>query len=111
MPQIRLPGLASTRTVDPVLARKRASAGCWVNLARLPETPATACGKAAIRPSTLLDEWRGFHTYTTWSTTTFANAETLLAEAGASAARIGVIRCYMTRLARTEAARLWQGPG
>ncbi len=45
----------------------------------------------------LLDEWRGFHPYTTWSTTTFANAETLLAEAGASAARIGVIRCYMTR--------------
>ena len=30
----------------------------------------------------LLDEWRGFHPYTTWSTTTFANAETLLAEAG-----------------------------
>ena len=29
----------------------------------------------------LLDEWRGFHPYTTWSTTTFANAETLLAEA------------------------------
>jgi len=30
----------------------------------------------------LLDEWHGFHPYTTWSTTTFANAETLLAEAG-----------------------------
>jgi len=45
----------------------------------------------------LLDEWRGFHPYTTWSTTTFANAETLLAEAGATATRLGVIRCYMTR--------------
>lgn len=45
----------------------------------------------------LLDEWRGFHPYTTWSTTTFANAETLLAEAGESATRLGVIRSYMTR--------------
>jgi len=45
----------------------------------------------------LLDEWRGFHPYTTWSTTTFANAETLLAEAGQTALRLGVVRCYLTR--------------
>ena len=47
----------------------------------------------------LLDEWRGFHPYTTWSTTTFANALTLLAEAGArdGAIRLGVTRCYLTR--------------
>lgn len=45
----------------------------------------------------LLDEWRGFHPYTTWSTTTLANAETLLAEAGHTATRLGVVRCYMTR--------------
>jgi adenylosuccinate synthase len=45
----------------------------------------------------LLDEWHGFHPYTTWSTTTFANAETLLAEAGRTGERLGVIRCYMTR--------------
>ncbi|REE99427.1 adenylosuccinate synthetase [Thermomonospora umbrina] len=45
----------------------------------------------------LLDEWHGFHPYTTWSTTTFANAETLLDEAGASAVRLGVVRAYMTR--------------
>lgn len=45
----------------------------------------------------LLDEWRGFHPYTTWSTTTFGNAETLLAQAGEPAVRLGVIRCYMTR--------------
>jgi adenylosuccinate synthase len=45
----------------------------------------------------LLDEWHGFHPYTTWSTTTFANAETLLAEAGQDAMRLGVVRCYMTR--------------
>ena len=48
----------------------------------------------------LLDEWHGFHPYTTWSTTTFANAETLLEEAGAgagSATRLGVVRTYATR--------------
>ncbi len=50
----------------------------------------------------LLDEWRGFHPYTTWSTTTFANAETLLAEAlptegGARGVRLGVVRSYLTR--------------
>ncbi|GAA2425214.1 adenylosuccinate synthase [Actinomadura vinacea] len=46
----------------------------------------------------LLDEWHGFHPYTTWSTTTFANAETLLEEAGVgSAFRLGVTRSYATR--------------
>ncbi|WDZ86164.1 adenylosuccinate synthetase [Micromonospora cathayae] len=47
----------------------------------------------------LLDEWHGFHPYTTWSTTTFANAETLLTEAGlaGSAQRLGVLRTTTTR--------------
>jgi adenylosuccinate synthase len=47
----------------------------------------------------LLDEWRGFHPYTTWSTTTFENAETLLREAGqpGAATRLGVTRTYQTR--------------
>ncbi|GAA1513942.1 adenylosuccinate synthase [Dactylosporangium maewongense] len=43
----------------------------------------------------LLDEWHGFHPYTTWSTTTFANAETLLA--GEPAYRLGVLRTFTTR--------------
>lgn len=43
----------------------------------------------------LLDEWRGFHPYTTWSTTTFDNALDLLG--GAGALRIGVVRTYTTR--------------
>jgi adenylosuccinate synthase len=48
----------------------------------------------------LLDEWRGFHPYTTWSTTTFENAQTLLAETGEApggALRLGVTRTYQTR--------------
>ncbi|MFF4809100.1 adenylosuccinate synthetase [Micromonospora chersina] len=47
----------------------------------------------------LLDEWHGFHPYTTWSTATFANAEALLAEAGraGTAQRLGVLRVTTTR--------------
>ena len=42
----------------------------------------------------LLDEWRGFHPYTTWSTTTFDN----VADLGApDAMRLGVLRCFTTR--------------
>ncbi len=47
----------------------------------------------------LLDENHGFHPHTTWSTTTFANADALLDEAGFPAGRIrlGVLRSYFTR--------------
>jgi adenylosuccinate synthase len=76
----------------------------------------------------LLDEWRGFHPYTTWSTTTFENAQTLLEEAGmapGAAVRLGVTRAYQVRHGPgplvTEDAALdlpephnrtgrWQGP-
>lgn len=42
----------------------------------------------------LLDEWYGFHPYTTWSTTTFANADEL---ADREVHRLGVVRSYTTR--------------
>ena len=48
----------------------------------------------------LLDEWKGFHPYTTWSTTTSENALTLLTEAGVEEEDIeviGVTRSYHTR--------------
>jgi adenylosuccinate synthase len=47
----------------------------------------------------LLDESYGFHPHTTWSTTTFANAQALLDEAGYNRprTRIGVLRTYFTR--------------
>jgi adenylosuccinate synthase len=48
----------------------------------------------------LLDEWHGFHPHTTWSTTTFQNAETVLTEAGFTRSqwrRIGLTRSYGTR--------------
>lgn len=45
----------------------------------------------------LLDEWRGFHPYTTWSTTTPTNALMLAEEAGIETEVLGVCRSYMTR--------------
>ena len=47
----------------------------------------------------LLDEWNGFHPYTTWSTTTDANALSLLWEAhyDGPATRLGITRAYATR--------------
>jgi adenylosuccinate synthase len=41
----------------------------------------------------LLDEWRGWHPYTTWSTTTFDNVAALCP----SFLRLGVVRTYTTR--------------
>lgn len=47
----------------------------------------------------LIDEWHGFHPYTTWSTTTNDNANILLRELGYvyPVTRYGVVRAYTTR--------------
>lgn len=47
----------------------------------------------------LLDEWYGFHPYTTWSTTTHHNALCLLDDIAytGDVTRLGVVRSYMTR--------------
>lgn len=46
----------------------------------------------------LLDEWRGFHPHTTWSTTLPSAAQELLADAGLAPAKVvGVLRTYTTR--------------
>lgn len=47
----------------------------------------------------LLDQHYGFHPYTTWSDTTFANADRLLSEYGDGIAtsRVGVLRAYAVR--------------
>jgi len=47
----------------------------------------------------LIDEWYGFHPYTTWSTCTFSNALALLEEIDyqKDIVKMGVIRAYMVR--------------
>jgi adenylosuccinate synthase len=46
----------------------------------------------------LLDEWYGFDPYTTWSTTTFRNAEHFLRDGNfGELVRVGVTRPYVTR--------------
>ena len=46
-----------------------------------------------------LDQWYGFHPHTTWSTTTFENASTLLGDFGYAGMveKLGVTRAYATR--------------
>lgn len=45
----------------------------------------------------LLDEWRGLHPYTTWSTVEPRNARAMLARIGAPGYVLGVTRSYFTR--------------
>lgn len=45
----------------------------------------------------LLDEWSGFHPYTTWSQTTFDNVNALLVMANQTAYKLGCMRVYATR--------------
>ncbi|MEO5736572.1 MAG: adenylosuccinate synthetase [Variovorax sp.] len=47
----------------------------------------------------LLDEWRGFHPHTSWSTVSTAAVEAVLAELGlrAPVEHLGVLRSYLTR--------------
>lgn len=45
----------------------------------------------------LLDEWRGFHPHTTWSTVEPRNARAMVARLGGTAAVLGVTRTYATR--------------
>ena len=66
-------------------------------LGSLLEHPGTIIFEGA--QGVLLDEWYGFHPYTTWSTTTFHHAEQLLQEQayGDTVINIGVLRGYATR--------------
>ncbi|ATB43690.1 adenylosuccinate synthetase [Cystobacter fuscus] len=60
------------------------------------EAPATVFEGAQ---GVLLDEWRGFHPYTTWSRCTADNALGLITESGVDldVQRVGVLRSHMVR--------------
>lgn len=66
-------------------------------LPRILQRPGTVIFEGA--QGVLLDEWYGFHPHTTWSTTTLAHADRLLAGAGyvGRVIRIGITRAYATR--------------
>lgn len=94
--------LEDRETIEWLLARYRAFVARartvdGTHLHRLLAAPGAVIFEAA--QGVLLDEWRGFHPHTTWSTTTTANAETLLAEAGYNGriTRLGLTRAYTTR--------------
>lgn len=68
-----------------------------VHICRLLAQPGVVLFEGA--QGVLLDENYGFAPYTTWSTTTFANAETILREHDYSSdmIKLGVVRSYATR--------------
>lgn len=66
-------------------------------LARILRAPGTVIFEGA--QGVLLDEWYGFAPYTTWSTTTFANALAMLGTHtyDGQIRKLGVLRAYFTR--------------
>lgn len=91
---------------DPAMPRLVAATMVELLLACTLGTMTTLRRLAATRPlifegaqGILIDEWHGFHPYTTWSTTTNDNANTLLDELAyqGPVTRYGVVRAYSTR--------------
>ncbi len=91
---------------DPAMPRLIAATMAELLRACTLGTMSTLRRLAATRPlifegaqGILIDEWHGFHPYTTWSTTTNANANTLLRELAydGPVTRYGVVRAYSTR--------------
>ncbi len=77
-------------------------------LAQSPPAGADRIAERLARPGTvvfegaqgvLLDEWRGFHPHTTWSTVSTAAVEAVLRDVGIGACvqHLGVLRSYLTR--------------
>ncbi|WP_261803497.1 adenylosuccinate synthetase [Variovorax sp. PAMC26660] len=77
-------------------------------LRQSPPASADAIGQRLARSGTvvfegaqgvLLDEWRGFHPHTTWSTISTAAVEAVLHDAGITSPvqHLGVLRSYLTR--------------
>ena len=85
-------------TSAPSSSENRAAVAIVPDAAYL--TAAAAAGSLVFEGSqgVLLDEWRGFHPHTTWSTVTPAPAQALLAEAGLGRGEVwGAVRSYATR--------------
>lgn len=94
-----------------LLAREDAAEACavalWKEAMRLRIVGAEYLRKLSLEgdlifegaQGVLIDEWHGFHPYTTWSTATPDNAKALLGEIGftGKTETIGVVRAYFTR--------------
>ena len=81
----------AARVVTLGLVAPDTTLGAWMR-----ETPATVFEGAQ---GVLLDEWHGFHPFTTWSRCTAGNALELIADSGVDAEvrRVGVLRSHGVR--------------
>lgn len=90
------PDVASrwAEAVEALRPRERVVGDDWLG-PQLREGPTVFEGAQGV----LLDEWRGFHPHTTWSTCTFEPALQLLRAHGFDGPihRLGVLRAYATR--------------
>jgi adenylosuccinate synthase len=102
LPEDVVPGELVPPTVDAAVARL-ADIGRLLRIGGpelLPERAAAGPLVLEGAQGVLLDEWRGFHPYTTWSTTTAANARTLLDELGVAVddtTTLGLVRTCTVR--------------
>lgn len=99
VPRSAAPGewdLLARRRVPAGVARGLRAAAARLAIVRDHRLSGTVVFEGA--QGVLLDERYGFHPHTTWSTTTFANADQLLDEHGfCDVLRIGALRAYATR--------------
>ncbi len=98
------PLLAGSRHGHPAVTEMADLLGAFAAAVRIaaPDHLARAAQRGRLvfegAQGVLLDEWRGFHPHTTWSTTTPANAQALLAQAGLPRGQVlGLTRAYTTR--------------
>ncbi len=94
--------LGATEMIDSLVEAYR----CWANLVQVVDEAylgILAQGYQQLifegAQGVLLDEWFGFHPYTTWSTTTSANARKLLDDIqfDGDITQLGLLRTYSTR--------------
>ncbi|MET9213757.1 MULTISPECIES: adenylosuccinate synthetase [unclassified Nocardia] len=93
------PSAHGYESVDALVAMYRDFAGAVRVTDDGELTRAAARGRLVFEGAqgVLLDEWRGLHPHTTWSTVEPRHARALIAEVGGTARVLGVTRTYMTR--------------
>ncbi|MCE9564774.1 MAG: adenylosuccinate synthetase [Planctomycetes bacterium] len=91
-------GLLSAWELSAVDAVEELAGPAWQDIATTAEVPAHRMAILEGAQGVLLDEYRGFHPHTTWSTVTPHHAWEMVAEMGSEAVTLlGITRAFTTR--------------